>query len=209
MKLYPDTPAHRRGTIMRDVAVLLLLGIFAWLGITVYEAVDALSVLGTSLITAGQTLEGGFQSAAGAMDGIPLIGDDLAAALAGAGTGSGGQLAALGEQGVQTVHDLALTLGLVVFGLPAAVVLLFVAPRRVRQIGELTAASDALATPLDQERARLLAMRAVFDLPYGTLMRYSKDPIGDLADGRYEALVMAALDDAGVRPTGGGPHPGT
>lgn len=199
MKLYPDTPPRRGRTMARDAVALLLLAFFAWAGYTVYEAVDALSVLGTSLMTAGETIEGSFQTAAGAVDGIPLIGDDLAGALARAGAGSGGELAALGEQGVQTVHRLALTLALVVFGLPTAILLLLALPGRVRQIGELTAAVQALDDPLDPERTRLLAMRAVFVLPYGTLARYSSDPFGDLAAGRYDALVRAALDDAGVR----------
>jgi hypothetical protein len=42
-------------------------------------------------------------------------------------------------------------------------------------------------------------MRAAFGLPYGTLLGYTKDPLGDLAAGRHVALVDAALDDAGIR----------
>jgi hypothetical protein len=47
-------------------------------------------------------------------------------------------------------------------------------------------------------------MRAAFSLPYGQLLAYTRDPIGDLEDGRYDALVAAALEDAGLRapPTG-------
>jgi hypothetical protein len=42
-------------------------------------------------------------------------------------------------------------------------------------------------------------MRAAFALPYGQLLRYTSDPIGDLAEERYEALVAAVLEDAGLR----------
>ena len=52
------------------------------------------------------------------------------------------------------------------------------------------------ATP---ERRRLLAMRAAFSLPYGQLLLYTRDPLGDLASERYDALVAAALEDAGLR----------
>jgi hypothetical protein len=52
----------------------------------------------------------------------------------------------------------------------------------------------------DPERRRLLAMRAAFGLSYGALLAYTRDPLGDLADGRYDPLVAAALDDAGIRP---------
>jgi hypothetical protein len=200
MKLYPDTPDRRWRTIIRDVVVVLLLLAFAWVGLLVHDAVDALSVLGTSLVTAGETIESGFESTAGAIANIPLLGDTFAEALRDTGAGSGGELAELGEEGVRTINRLAITLGLVVFCLPAGVVLLFALPGRIRQVKELTAAGQALATLPDAEHTRLLAMRAVFSLPYGTLARYSADPFGDLAAGRYDGLVEAALDEAGVRP---------
>jgi hypothetical protein len=50
------------------------------------------------------------------------------------------------------------------------------------------------------ERRRLLAMRAAFSLPYGQLLAYTRDPLGDLASERYDGLVAAALEDAGLRP---------
>jgi len=43
------------------------------------------------------------------------------------------------------------------------------------------------------------AARAAFGLPYGTLLQYTKDPIGDLQAGRYDALVRAELEQAGLR----------
>jgi hypothetical protein len=43
-------------------------------------------------------------------------------------------------------------------------------------------------------------MRAAFSLPYGQLLEYTRDPLGDLAAERYDPLVAAALDDAGLRP---------
>ena len=49
------------------------------------------------------------------------------------------------------------------------------------------------------ERRRLLAMRAAFSLPYGQLLEYTPDPLGDLADERNDPLVAAALEDAGLR----------
>jgi hypothetical protein len=97
------------------------------------------------------------------------------------------------------VHHLALVLGFVVFALPAILVLALFLPRRVRQIKQLTAAARVLAYPNDPERVRLLAMRAAFALPYATLAAYTSDPFGDLSRGGYDALVLAALDDAGVR----------
>jgi len=200
MKLYPDVPSRRRTTIVRDVVVLLALLFFAWFGFKTYEAVDALKVLGSGVETAGTSVQNGFESVAGVLGGIPLVGDQLSGAIQGAGAGTGGELADLGRQGVERVHDLAIMLGIFVFCLPAFVVLLAALPRRIRQVRRLTAASVVLANPDDEDRRRLLAMRAGFGLPYGVLLRYTRDPLGDLADGRHDALVAAALDDAGVGP---------
>jgi hypothetical protein len=200
VKLYPDVPPKRRSTILRDVATIALVALFAWGGYRVYRAVEGLAVLGTGVRNAGVSVESGFGSAAGAVRGIPLVGGRLAGALESAGQGSGGNVAALGQQGEDEVHRLALLLGLLVFALPTLLVLLLLVPPRIRQIRQLGAASAALVDTGDPERRRLLAMRAAFGLPYGTLVGYTRDPLGDLADGRYDLLVAAALDDAGIRP---------
>jgi hypothetical protein len=81
-----------------------------------------------------------------------------------------------------------------VFLLPSVVLLWKTVPARVRQIGALTAASRALAGAPEH----ILAARAAYNLPYGTLRRYTQDPFGDLATGRHDALLRALADDAGV-----------
>jgi hypothetical protein len=199
LKLYPDVPAKRRSTIVRDLVLLGLVVLFAWMGIKVHDAVDSLAVLGSGVKDAGLSVQSGFSSAAGAVGGIPFVGDKLAGALQSAGQGSGGNVAALGQSGVDKVHELALLLGLIVFALPMVIVLLIMVPPRIRQIRQLGAANAALVDTHDPERRRLLAMRAAFGLSYLTLLGYTQDPIGDLAAGRYDPLVAAALDDVGIR----------
>ena len=44
-------------------------------------------------------------------------------------------------------------------------------------------------------------MRAVFALPYATLLEHTQDPLGDLAAGRLEPLLAAIAADAGLRLT--------
>ncbi len=199
MKLYPDVPAKRRSTLVRDLVLLGLVVLFAWMGIKVYDAVDSLSVLGSGVKDAGLSVQSGFNSAAGAVGGVPFVGGKLAGALESAGQGSGGNVAALGQSGVDKVHELALVLGLIVFALPTLTALLIMVPPRIRQIRRLGAANAVLVDTADPERRRLLAMRAAFGLSYLTLVGYTRDPLGDLAAGRYDPLVAAALDDAGIR----------
>ena len=199
LKLYPDVPSKRRSTILRDLALLALVLLFAWIGVKVHDAVNGMAVLGSGVKHAGLSVESGFGSAAGAVQGIPLVGGSLAGALEKAGQGSGGNVAQLGQQGEDKVHQLALILGLLVFLLPTILVLVIMLPSRIRQIRQLGAANAALVDTHDPERRRLLAMRAAFGLSYLTLLGYTRDPIGDLAAGRYDQLVAAALDDVGIR----------
>ena len=106
----------------------------------------------------------------------------------------------LGERGEDSVHDLANLLGLVAFGLPALLILWRLLPDRIAQIRSLTAAERVLRATDDPDTRRALAQRAAFSLPYGQLLVYTADPLGDLTAGRYDALVAAAFEDAGLRP---------
>jgi hypothetical protein len=199
MRFYPALPAQRVRTVLRDLAVLLLLFLFAWLGLKVHNAVDQLAVLGTGVEDAGTEIQGGFDTAAEAVAGVPIVGGDLADGLRDAGRVSGGELAERGQAGRESVHQLANLLGIVTFLIPALLVLSRTLPERISQIRGLTAAKRILGRPLDPDRRRLLAMRAAFSLPYGELVRYTRDPFGDLAAGRYDALIAAALEEAGLR----------
>jgi hypothetical protein len=200
MRFYPALPAQKFRTVLGDLVVLLFLLLFAWAGLKVHDAVDQLAVLGTGVEEAGTAIQGGFDTAAEGVDGVPVVGDDLADGLRDAGSSSGGELAERGQEGRESVHRLANLLGLVTFLLPAILLLSRNLPRRIAQIRQLTAADRVLGRPLDPERRRLLAMRAAFSLPYTVLVGYTKDPLGDLAAGRYDALASAALEEVGLRP---------
>jgi hypothetical protein len=199
VRLYPELPGWRLGLIVRDVAVLLALVLFAKIALEVHDAVDRLAILGEGVESAGNAVTGGFGSAADAVDGTPVVGDDLGDALRGAGEGSGGEVADLGRGGAGAARDLANLLGILFFALPSALLLLWALPPRVRQVRRLNAAARVLRDPGSPERAELLAARAAFGLPYGTLLQYTKDPIGDLHAGRFDALVRAELEQAGLR----------
>jgi hypothetical protein len=205
--LYPELRGPRYRALVGDLVAITLLVIFAWAGFKVHGAVDKLAVLGEGVQASGGVVRDGFDSAADAVDGTPVVGDELADGLRSAGEGSGGEVVELGEQGEEGAHDLANVLGFVTFALPALIVLVIWLPGRVSQVKRLRAASQVLRDGDSEERRRLLAMRAAFSLPYGQLLAYTPDPIGDLEGGRYDALVAAALEDAGLKssrtPVGG------
>jgi hypothetical protein len=199
MRLYPELSAPRNRALVADLASIALLILFAWAGLQVHDAVDRLAVLGEGVEASGSAVSDGFEGAADAVDGAPVVGDDLADGLRSAGEGSGGEVEELGRSGEESAHDLANLLGFVTFALPALLVLTRWLPGRIEQVRKLRAASSVLGDRATPERRRTLAMRAAFSLPYWQLLQYTRDPLGDLEDGRYDALVAAALEDAGLR----------
>jgi hypothetical protein len=202
MRLYPDTPDDRGRAVARDALTLLTLFVLAWLALKVHDAVDELAVLGSGVRQSGEVVQTGFERAGEAASGIPVVGGEVADALRDAGEGTGGEVAQAGTDGEERVHDLANLLGLLMFLVPAAVLLVTTLPTRIRQVRELNAAERLLNTS-SEERRRLIAMRAAFSLPATDLARHTKDPLGDLAGGRYDPLIEAAFDQAGLTPTRG------
>jgi hypothetical protein len=199
MRLYPDMPGRRAAVIARDALVVMLLVLFGLVGLVVHGAVESIAVLGTGVREAGSSVRDGFEAAADAVDGVPVVGDDLGGALRGAGEGTGGNVEDLGRSGEDAVRDLATILGLTTFALPSLVLLTLYLPSRLELARRLTAADRVLLADLSPERRRLIAMRAAFSLPYAQLLAYTRDPLGDLAEERYDALVAAALEDVGLR----------
>jgi di/tricarboxylate transporter len=198
LKLYSDVPRQRTRQVASDIVVVLLLLLFVWVGTVVHDTVASLGVLATGVKEAGQTVEGGFTSVADAVSQVPVVGEAIGSAIAGAGDGTGGNLADLGQSGEDAVNRLATILGWATALLPILVLLAAAVPRRVRRVRHMSVAAAALVDLHDPERRRLLAMRAAFGLPYDELLAHTPDPLGDLAAGRHDALVRAALADVGL-----------
>jgi hypothetical protein len=200
VRLYPDMAAPRAAAILSDVLILLLLVLLAWLGLRVHDAVLELASVPRGMADGGNAIQSGLASAGEAVGDAPVVGEPLGEALRDAGSGTGGRMAEAGREGEEKVNDLADLLGGLVFLLSTAGVLASYLPRRITAARRLTAAARVIGPALTPERERTLAMRAAYGLPYERLVRYTRDPLGDLEDARYDRLVAAALDDAGLRP---------
>src|SRR3954453_6046947 len=91
---------RRNPTLIPDVAMIVLVVLFAWLGLEVHDGVAELASVGRGLQDAGAAGAGGagdaagavrdgFGAAADALDGTPLIGGGVADALRSAGDSAG------------------------------------------------------------------------------------------------------------------------
>jgi hypothetical protein len=104
----------------------------------------------------------------------------------------------LAQQGNDRIHNPALLLGWLTALLPSLVLLLAMLSGRIRQVRSMGAAEVVLANRADPALRQLLASRAAFGLPYDVLLGYTRDTFGDLAAGRYDALIRATLGQAGL-----------
>jgi hypothetical protein len=201
VRFYSDIPAARTAAILSDLFVLLLLVLLAWLGLRVHNAVAEIASVPRGIGETGGAIQRAFESAGDAVGEVPLAGEPIAGALEDAGAGAGGEIAETGRDGEDDVNDLAKVLGALFFLLPAVAVLWGYLPNRIAGARRLTAAKRVIGPALTPDRERTLAMRAAYGLPYERLVRYTRDPLADLENGRYDGLVAAALDDAGLRPS--------
>lgn len=216
MRLYPASATARTRTLTRDLIVVALLVIFAWMGVKVHDSILELTSVGRSIQDSGRAIsattrntasavDGAFADAGNAVDGIPLVGEQLGGTLRGAPAGAtstlrstgdeqGARIVRLGVEQVDKTETASNWVGWLVFGLPAAVLLAWFLPGRIRQV----VAMDTAGRVLNDAPEHILAARAAYNLPYTTLRRYTKDPFGDLAAGRHAALVQALRTESGL-----------
>jgi hypothetical protein len=91
---------------------------------------------------------------------------------------------------------LALAIGLI----PTLPLLGLYAPLRIAWTREARAVRRSLATaPSDRVLKEYLARRAVASLSFQELLAVTKDPFGDLDEGRFDALAERELDRLGLR----------
>ena len=195
MRFYAQSRRMRAGQIVRDVLVLVWIGLWAWVGVRVHDLVAALAGPGRAVEAAGQGLAGSASEAGSAVSDIPVVGDALEGpfgALAGVGTRLEG--AGAGQQ--EVIAELALWLGVALALIPIAYIVLKYVPGRLAWIREATAAHHLR---LSAETLELFALRAAVSRPFHELRRISQDPAGDLAAGNYSALARLELEALGLR----------
>lgn len=204
MLLYPDVPRLRVVTIVRDAIFVLCVCVAIWAGHAVQHQVLGLTALTSDVRDAGRTLQHGFDAAGDSVDDAPVIGDRLARPLRNVGDRTGGRLISGANRHEARVRRLAWRAGVGTSGALLLIVVYLYAAGRVRQVRRLRAAVKVLGEPRGDREAyeRAVAMRAAFHLPYSTLLRYTRDPLGDIAAGRHDQLIAAVLEESGLRVRG-------
>lgn len=206
LKIYPDRrlPAFLR--VLADTIVFFWSVVWAYLGFLIYSTIMGLEVIADGIKNTGLTFDqwiGAFRKAV--PGGIPILTKFLQDTADTLRQYSGDPLVAAGNNIHDAIFHVAIVLALLIALPPILLVLLPYAGWRWRDMRETGAALAfvriaSMTGRADQARA-VLAYRAVSTLSFRQLMKASPDPVGDLAEHRYDRLASAMLLRAGIDPT--------
>ncbi len=205
IKVYPDRAWPATLRVLGDLGSLAWAAAWAWLGWLIYRTVMGLEGIADAITSTGATLDSWIQSFRNAIPGgIPGLTDFLHSVADQLQRYSGDPLISTGHNVHDAIFRTAVSLGLFVALPPILLVLIPYITWRWRDMRELGAALAfvriaSITGRADQARA-VLAMRAVTMLSFRQLMSASADPVGDLAEHRYDRLADAMLRRAGLDP---------
>lgn len=205
IKAYPDRflPAALR--VMADLVSAGWTVAWALLGWLIYKTVLGLEVIADGITSTGNTFDAWIASFRNAIPGgIPGLTDFLINIADQLKRYSGDPLISAGHQIHDAIIQVAVVLALLVAVPPILLVLLPYGIWRWRDMRETGSALAfvriaSITGRADQARA-VLAYRAVSTLSFRELMSASADPVGDIAERRYERLASAMLKRAGLDP---------
>lgn len=211
MRLYAQNPALRLRQQAADLGMLVWTVGWVLIARAVHGAVLLLAEPGQAVEDLGRSVGGSMESAAGAAEDVPLVGDELAAPF-GALADASGSVRGAGQSAQDAVDTLATILALALVVLAVGWMLLRWLPWRTRWVQEATAAQQVLAgTPAGGPDLELLAARAMATAP---LPRLAALPPGTGAAWRagepaaVRALAALELDRLGLRLDDPAPQPG-
>jgi hypothetical protein len=205
IKLYPDRRLPALLRVLSDTVVAGWTVAWALLGWLIYQTVLGLEVIANGITSTGATFNSWIASFRNAVPGgIPYLTQFLYDTADALRKYSGDPLVSAGHQVHDAIIQLAIVLALLVALPPILLVLVPYGAWRWRDMREIGAALAfvriaSMTGRADQARA-VLAYRAVSMLSFRQLMSASADPVGDIAEHRYDRLANAMLKRAGLDP---------
>ncbi len=197
MAFYARPSRRRRRQISADLFVLGWIILWAVVGVEVWRWVMAAAEPARQVADAVTRMRNDLTSASGDVSGIPMAGEQLRRPFDSA-AGSLSPIVEASQDQVRTLEQLAVVLGLLVFVLPVALVLVVWLPVRLRFVRRSREVTALLGSGADLD---LLALRALATQPVRGLARIDPDPLGQWRAGQWETIVALAdleLASAGV-----------
>jgi hypothetical protein len=161
IRIYPARGAGGRRAMLGDLSVVLLILLFAWIGLRLHDAIGGLGEMARGVRDTGVSIErtgaetareirDGFGSAADTIASAPLVGGSLSSTLRSTGERSaaaverqaretGRELAGAGRDGERDARSVARLVGWLGFLVPTVLLLSQALPTRLRQVRGLRA----------------------------------------------------------------------
>jgi hypothetical protein len=203
--------SERRGPRLRemvaDAATIVWVGLWVVLGVRLYLGLAELAGAGRLIRDGGTNLISGGVQVAGAVEGVPLVGEGAADRIRAAFSAAGQPVVDFGSDLERLLLIVAGLLGLIVVVIAVVPWLNRYLPWRIARLQRLNAgarvirsASPAGTLPPSREQLdSLLASRALHRLEYAELLEFTPDPFGDWVNGRLDRLARAELETVGLQ----------
>jgi len=202
-KIWSELPAQRLREQLADAATLVW--VVFW-GSAVWQLFSFLA----QFAEAGRAVRGGGQSMissgrdiGASLAGLPLVGSQVRDVTQEAFARAGRPLSDFGTELEQFILIVSGVLALLLALVTLAPWLARYLPWRIERLRRVRAAHRAIRTAPVVPAAdvqRVLAMRALTNLDYATLLDFTPDPVGDWSTGRHDRLARAELASVGLRP---------
>lgn len=196
MKLYSDFAPRRTRQILADLFALIAIGAWVWLGITVFQLVENLSVFGRQMEDAGAGFKDTMTEVGNTLGGVPVIGSGIRTPFDGA-SGAGAALESAGQSQQVAVSQLATGLGIGIAAVPILTILLLWLIPRIRFARRAGRAQAIVNTGAGVD---LLALRALATQKISALNRVDAEPMA--AWRRGDEAVMKQLAQLELRSSG-------
>jgi hypothetical protein len=203
IKIWSELPVARAKEQIADVATLLWVLFWGSIVWRLFQFLASFSEAGRAIRAGGESMVQSGQDLGNSLAGVPLVGTQLHDIARDAFAAPGRPLSEFGTQIEQFIVVVAVVLALLLALVTLVPWLNRYLPWRWTRLRRVRAAHRAIRTAPDAGDAaieRVLAMRAVTRLDYGTLLAYTPDPLGDWAKGRHDRLARAELASVGLRP---------
>ncbi|MDO7882054.1 hypothetical protein [Antiquaquibacter soli] len=198
MRLYSDFADHRARQITADVIAIVQIGLWVWLGVSVFTVVNSLAGFGQQMEQAGAGFRETMTEVGESLGNVPLIGGGIRVPFDGASQ-AGGALEAAGQSQQDAVLQLALVLGIGIAALPIVMILVLWLIPRIRFVRRAGRARRVLESAAGVD---LLALRALATQKLSAIAKIDTDAMAAWRRGDDRVLrELAALElkSSGVR----------
>jgi hypothetical protein len=207
MQVWSERGGPRVREVAADIATLVWLAIWISFGVRLFDALVQLAGAGRFVSESGTGLNDVGERVAGALSGVPLIGEGAASGVREGFSAAAEPLIRFGGDLERLLTIIAALLGLLLVAVAVVPWLNRYLPWRIATWRRLNAGARVIrrrrftqSNPIPRRDVeRILASRALHRLEYDELLEFTPDPFGDWLAGRHAPLAGAELDRVGLR----------